>query len=146
MWASTALDVCQMYEGEKVTKHCREQDCSDVMNLPEEVEESLRQRGGMAAVCSAVPDRQDLEGEARIFQALSEPIRLQVVHALSVCDLCPCVLKNVTGLSDSRLSYHLNILEGAGLITSVPQKRWRIYALTALGRAFIETRMSEGRH
>jgi ArsR family transcriptional regulator len=135
-----------MYEGKKITEQCQEQDCSDIMNLPEEVEESLRQRGGMDAVRSAVPDRQDLGEEARVFQALSEPIRLQIVHALSVCDLCPCVLKEVTDLSDSRLSYHLNILEKAGLIGSVPQKRWRIYSLTALGRAFVETWTSEGRH
>ena len=134
-----------MNDGEKVNGQCRVQDCSDIMNLPEEVEESLRQRGGLDAVRSAVPDRQDLEEEARVFQALSEPIRLQIVHALSVCDLCPCILKEVTDLSDSRLSYHLNILEKAGLTGSVPQKRWRIYSLTALGRAFIEMWASEGR-
>ncbi|KQM11252.1 hypothetical protein AOA80_09475 [Methanomassiliicoccales archaeon RumEn M1] len=114
------------------------------MNLPEEVEESLRQRGGMDAVRSAIPERQDLEAEARVFQALSEPIRLQIVHALSVCDLCPCVMKEIADLSDSRLSYHLNILEKAGLIGSIPQKRWRIYSLTALGRAFVETWKTEG--
>ena len=47
------------------------------MNLPEEVEGSLRQRGGLDAVRSAVPDRQDLEKEARVLQALSEPTRIR---------------------------------------------------------------------
>lgn len=135
-----------MEESKKTSERCNAQECSDVMNLPEEVEESIRKIGGMGAIRSAVPGRKDLEEEARVFQALSEPIRLQIVHALSVCDLCPCVLTEVTALADSKLSYHLSILEKAGLIYSVPQKRWRIYALTALGRAFIEARTSEGRH
>ena len=59
------------------------------------------------------------------------------MRALSACDLCPCVLRDVTELFDSRLSYHLNILEGAGLISPSSRKRWRIYALTMLGRALI---------
>ena len=66
-----------MNDGEKVNGQCRVQDCSDIMNLPEEVEESLRQRGGLDAVRSAVPARQDLEEEARVLQALSEPTRIR---------------------------------------------------------------------
>lgn len=134
-----------MEDDKKPIERREGQERPDLMNLPEEVEESLRERGGMDAVRSHVPDKQDLEEEARVFQALSEPIRLQIMHALSLCDLCPCVLKEVTDLSDSRLSYHLNILEKADLIGSVPQKRWRIYSLTALGRAFVEMWTSEGR-
>lgn len=139
---SPSLCLCKMNEGNDIAKRSREQDCSDFRDLPDEVEETLRERGGLDAIRSAVPDRQELEGEARIFQALAEPIRLQIVHTLSVCDLCPCVLTEITGLSDSRLSYHLNVLEQAGLIRSVPQKRWRIYVLTPLGRTYFDAKPS----
>ena len=84
-----------------------------------------------------VPRRENLGPEADFFHALSDPIRLQILHALLVLDLCPCVLKELTDLSDSKLSYHLNILEKAGLIASSPRKKWRIYMLTENGRSLI---------
>jgi len=113
--------------------------CRDMSNLPEEMEIAVGQRGGLDGLKDLVPEREDLVAEAKTFQALSEPIRLQIMHALLVIDLCPCLLKEITGLSDSKLSYHLNILEEARLITSLPRKKWRIYALTDQGRTWIKT-------
>jgi len=105
------------------------------LNLPEEMEEALQKVHGLAGLRGRVPSRDDLAMEARRFQVLSDPIRLQLLHSLALADLCPCILKEVTGLSDSKLSYHLNILEGAGLIRSSPRQRWRIYMITDMGRS-----------
>ncbi len=67
-----------MEDDKKAPERCGGgQERPDLMNLPEEVEGSLRQRGGLDAVRSAVPDRQDLEEEARVLQALSEPTRIR---------------------------------------------------------------------
>jgi DNA-binding transcriptional ArsR family regulator len=112
--------------------------CTDVLNLPEEMERSLRQHGGLGGLRRLVPDKEGLASEAERFQAVSDPIRLQILHALLVIDLCPCILKEITELSDSRLSYHLNILEEAKLISSSPRKKWRIYMITERGRSLIE--------
>ena len=71
------------------------------------------------------------------FQAVSDPIRLQIMHALLIIDLCPCLLKEITELTDSGLSYHLSILEEANLISSSSRKRWRVYVLTDKGRKLI---------
>ena len=111
--------------------------CKDVMNLPEEMEAALRQQGGLGELKKLVPSKMELASEAERFHAVSDPIRLQILHALLVIDLCPCLLKEITELTDSGLSYHLSILEEAKLISSSPRKRWRVYVLTEQGRKLI---------
>jgi DNA-binding transcriptional ArsR family regulator len=117
--------------------------CVGVLNLPAEMEVAVRQRGGLEGLKSHVPERKSLASEAELFHALSEPIRLQIMHALLLTDLCPCVLKEITGLSNSKLSYHLSALEEAYLITSSPRKKWRIYMLTEKGRFWIKAPLSQ---
>ena len=121
----------------------KERCCEGVLNLPEEMEMAVRQRGGLEELRSHVPNRQSLSSEAELFHALSEPIRLQILHALSLTDLCPCLLKDITGLSDSKLSYHLSALEEARLITSSSRKKWRIYILTEIGKFWIKIPLSQ---
>ncbi|MDW5564343.1 MAG: metalloregulator ArsR/SmtB family transcription factor [Methanomassiliicoccus sp.] len=128
---------------EVITKKVSKSECcDDVRNLPEEMESAIAAIGGMDRLRTKVPDRDGLVVDAAMFQALSDPIRLQILHTLAVTDLCPCILKEITGLSDSKLSYHLNILEGSGLISSSHKQRWRIYGITELGRSRL---MSHGR-
>jgi ArsR family transcriptional regulator len=121
-----------------VKKGAKKGCCTDVRNLPEEMEAALASLGGMDGLKAKVPARDDLASEAALFQALSDPIRLQILHSLSAADLCPCLLKEVTSLTDSKLSYHLNILESKGFISSSPRQRWRIYMLTELGRSVLK--------
>jgi DNA-binding transcriptional ArsR family regulator len=61
--------------------------------------------------------------------AKADPVRLRILEALSVSDLCPCLLREITGVTDSKLSYHLRILENAGLARSRRSRNWRIYSL-----------------
>ncbi len=110
---------------------------ADLPNIPPEVKESLCDVGGLDKVIAAIPDSSTLEMEGVTHAALSDPSRLRIVHALLQCDQCPCLLKEITHLSDSKLSYHLGVLEEAGLIESAAVQRWRIYTLTAKGRAYI---------
>lgn len=111
--------------------------CDDKLNLPEELEEGLCNVGGLTGLAEKVPGRAELSSQAEKFHALSDTIRLQIMHALKQCDLCPCILKRVTGLSDSKLSYPLNILEKADLIESHQVKNWRVYALTQEARRYL---------
>lgn len=120
-------------------KGSKKERCADAMNLPQEMEEALRKFGGLSGLKERVPDREELASEARRFQVLSDPIRLQIIHSLLLCDLCPCILKEITELSDSKLSYHLNILEEEGLIRSSPRQRWRMYAVTEMGRSQVRS-------
>ncbi|NLX47562.1 MAG: winged helix-turn-helix transcriptional regulator [Euryarchaeota archaeon] len=102
-------------------------------SLPREVADGLREAGGRAGILSRVPDRDRLKELADRHQALSDPARLLILNLLGASDLCPCVLKELTGLTDSKLSYHLSILEKTGLAAWSQNKNWRVYRLTDRG-------------
>lgn len=51
-----------------------------------------------------------------IFKALSDPNRLKIVMALSVCELCVCDLAAVTGSSESAVSHQLRILRNLKIV------------------------------
>ncbi len=102
-------------------------------SLPQEVAAGLRAAGGREGLKGKAPDAAELKAMAERHQALSDPVRLLILHLLSSSDLCPCVLKELAGLSDSKLSYHLGILEKAGMIEWRQNKNWRVYRLTELG-------------
>ncbi len=106
--------------------------------LPPEVADGLKGAGGREGLRSIVPGERELKMMAEKNQALSDPVRLLVLHLLKGSDLCPCVLKDLTGLSDSKLSYHLSILEKAGMVEWRQNKNWRVYRLTDLGRDSIQ--------
>ncbi len=100
--------------------------------LPPTVSDGLSVKGGVDGLRSGIPAMQ-IERNVGVFQALSDKNRLIILIALSTGDLCPCVLADLTEQSNSRLSYHLNMLEKAGLISVRSEGKWRIFSLT--GRA-----------
>lgn len=105
----------------------------DDMSVPENVESSLRRRGGMDGVVQALPSDDHIKKEVDLHKAMSDPNRIKILHILSLSECCPCVLKQMMGLADSKLSYHLSKLEGHGLVESYRQHNWRIYRITELG-------------
>jgi len=109
-----------------------------ILNLPKEVETSLGKVGGLDRLIESLPEQRTLDDTALLHNAMSDPNRLRILSSLAKCDLCPCVLKEITKLSDSRLSYHLNVLEEAGLVAQSSHRRWRIYSLTDEGRRGLE--------
>lgn len=63
-----------------------------------------------------VPDSNTLQNMADIFKALSDPGRLKIVTALSVCELCVCDLAAVCGSSESAVSHQLRILRNLKIV------------------------------
>jgi ArsR family transcriptional regulator len=63
------------------------------------------------------------------FQALSEPLRLQIIELLQEGELCVCELRDQIEISQSKLSFHLKILREANLARSRQQGRWVYYSL-----------------
>lgn len=108
------------------------------MKVPGAVERCIEESGGLAKLESVLPTREELRNQARLFHALSDEIRLKIITVLAEIPSCVCVLKEVTGMSDSRLSYHLNLLREVGLIGSVREKNWIIYNLTDKGKEIVE--------
>lgn len=80
------------------------------------------------------PAATSLEAEARIFQAVSSPVRLRILAALARSPLCPCLLQELEPMRDPVLSYHLRTLRRAGLATMSARSNYRIYQATELGK------------
>jgi len=104
------------------------------VELPPEVCAGLDEVGGLDSLDRRIPSHARIAATARRHRALSDEIRLKLLYALSVTDMCPCILKTIARTSDSKLSYHLRLLESEGLIVSKRVKNWRIYSITEDGR------------
>ncbi len=72
---------------------------------------------------------EQLKRESRIYKALSDPIRLKILKLLSHMDLAVCELEVALKISQPTISYHLRILELAGLIKGKRVKRLTVYCL-----------------
>jgi ArsR family transcriptional regulator len=71
----------------------------------------------------------DLTQLARLFHALSDQTRLQILERLRTGEHCVCDLTGALEAQQSRLSFHLRTLKEAGLVADRRQGRWIYYAL-----------------
>ena len=106
------------------------------MEVPDEMKEWVDE-GGMERALSTLPDDRVLIEIGKIHTALSDPIRLKILHLLSHHPLCVCLMKRALDISDSKLSYHLSVLKEAGLISGERRKNWRIYSITEKGLKYL---------
>lgn len=82
--------------------------------------------------CGDIPLLEITETErlAMTAKALSDPIRVQMIHFLqSRPDLCTCEFEALLGLAQSKVSYHLKILLQAGLVEREIYGSWSHYKL-----------------
>jgi len=82
--------------------------------------------------------KKELGIRSKTFHALSEPVRLKILSALSIRPLCVCVLTEITKMKYSKLSYHLSVLKECGLVSSKEDGNWIIYSITTLGKRMIK--------
>lgn len=78
------------------------------------------------ATTAAAPDLTRL---TRLFGALSDETRLQLIDLLRGGERCVCDLTDALDAQQSRLSFHLRVLKDAGLVTDRRDGRWAYYAL-----------------
>jgi len=76
---------------------------------------------------------EDMDHISSILKVLADPVRLRILKALEVCDLCVCVLVEITDHKYSALSYHLKLLKDAGLVESKRDGSFQTYFLTEFG-------------
>jgi ArsR family transcriptional regulator len=107
------------------------------VRIPERVSESLERLGGLEQVTRSIPPRSVVKRVSGIFQSLSDPVRLSILYALSMTPLCVCVIKSILKIADSLLSYHLDDLKSAGLVSAETQGRFIVYRITDLGRELL---------
>ena len=78
------------------------------------------------AATQAIPDSAEAQ---RLLKALADPLRLQIIEALSAGERCVCDLTTELGFAQSRLSFHLKVLKDAGLLMDRQSGRWVYYRL-----------------
>jgi ArsR family transcriptional regulator len=66
---------------------------------------------------------------ARLFHALSDETRLEILRKLGRGERCVCELTDAMDAAQSRLSFHLRTLKDAGLVTDRRDGRWVYYAI-----------------
>ena len=64
-----------------------------------------------------------------IMESLSDPIRINILELMMDGEICVCDIVKVTGLSQSKISYHIKILKDSGLISDRQEGRWVYYKL-----------------
>ncbi len=68
---------------------------------------------------------------AELCHALADETRLDILDRLKEGERCVCELTEALQTGQSRLSFHLKVLKGAGLIHDRPEGRWIYYAINA---------------
>ena len=81
------------------------------------------------AVSRPLGSDEELGRLARLFHALSDETRLQIVGLLLAGEQCVCNLTDALGAGQSRLSFHMKALKDAGLVTDRRDGRWIHYSL-----------------
>lgn len=66
---------------------------------------------------------------ARIFKALSDPNRLQIIDILSCGERCACDILENFDFTQPTLSHHMKVLIDSGLINCRKEGLWSYYSL-----------------
>ena len=77
-------------------------------------------------------DRAAAEELARLFKAVADPARLQLLALIRSSEsgqLCACELTGLLGLSQPTVSHHLKVLTEAGLLRREQRGTWAWFSL-----------------
>lgn len=77
----------------------------------------------------------DFRETAKIFKALCDERRLQILELLRSGEKCACVLIEAMKMPQSSLSYHMKILCDSGIVASREEGKWTHYHISSQGSA-----------
>ena len=83
----------------------------------------------VAAVLCSLLERSEAVRIADVFQVLSDPTRVSILHALSLAELCNCDLAAILGVSESAVSHQMRELRLLNLVTAERRGRMVYYHL-----------------
>lgn len=76
------------------------------------------------------------EKNARVFKAMCDEKRLEIIERLRSGEKCACVLIEQMNIGQSGLSYHMKILCDSGIVESRQEGKWTHYKLSESGRNY----------
>lgn len=77
--------------------------------------------------------KSSFESDAKVFKALCDPRRLEILEKLRGGEKCVCVLLEDMDIGQSCLSYHLKVLSESGIVESRQDGKWTYYHLSEAG-------------
>ncbi len=85
----------------------------------------------------------DYSNDVKIFKALSDEKRLNILNLLKEGEKCACVLIEYMNIGQSALSYHMKILCDSGIVESRQEGKWTHYRLSKSGSEYAAKRLLE---
>ena len=76
-----------------------------------------------------VGDEESFRKMERFFKALADSTRLRIIKMLENRELCVCEVMAALDLTQTNASYHLNMLERAGIVKKTRRGKWVFYSL-----------------
>jgi ArsR family transcriptional regulator, arsenate/arsenite/antimonite-responsive transcriptional repressor len=76
------------------------------------------------------------QDHARVFKALCDEKRLEILAMLRGGEECACVLLKQMDISQSTLSYHMKILCDSGIVESWQVGKWTHYRISREGSRY----------
>ena len=71
----------------------------------------------------------DYESAAKVFKALADEKRLQILDMIRGGEKCACVILEDLQISQSTLSHHMKILCESGIVRGRKEGKWVYYSL-----------------
>jgi ArsR family transcriptional regulator len=71
----------------------------------------------------------DLERRSRLYSALADRNRLNILQLLTFREMCVCELTTALNITQPNLTYHVKKLERAGLVHREKRGKWVYYSL-----------------
>ncbi len=85
----------------------------------------------------------DYKNTAKIFKAYCDETRVHILTLLQNGERCACELLEELHQSQSGLSYHMKILQEAGIIHARTEGKWTYYRICSDGRRRALQRLEE---
>lgn len=101
--------------------------------IPPEALDTIAGQGGLEGIISVLPDEETTLRIRAFHHACADGHRIKILEMLRIQPLCACIIREVLGITKSKLSYHLKILQEAGMIMGTAKGTWIVYALTEYG-------------
>ena len=85
----------------------------------------------------------DFRNDARIFKALADENRLQVLTLLQKGELCACHLLEELNITQPTLSHHMKLLCDSGIVNYRKEGKWMHYSISPDGKEKITSLIKE---
>lgn len=106
----------------------------DEIEIPEEIEKEVKEKGGMEGIAKLIPDLKEIE---KLLKALADEKRLKILYALYNQRMCVCMLAEIIDCPYSKCSYHIAKLKEMNLVKSKHIGNYIVYSLTSYGKKIV---------